>query len=318
MDSVYRLIQQDLVKIEENLKALSNVDLPWVPQLLEYVFNVGGKRIRPVLTLLVGQCYHSKLSSLLPMATAVELLHAATLVHDDTVDNSPTRRGRPTVNSLWGDGRAVLLGDYLFSTAADLVCVTKNIRVIRLFAQTLMAVSSGELRQTFSAYDPEQSRHHYYQRIASKTAALFTLATESGAILSQASEDMIQSFQDYGYNLGTAFQIVDDILDFVGEEDKLGKPIGSDLIQGTLTLPAILLMERYPRDNTIKRVFETRDQESLKQALEMISDPSLINECYDVAKSFCSQACQALSNLPDSAHHRALLNIANYVVERHK
>jgi len=296
---------------------VSKVDFPWLSELLAYSLKGGGKGIRPAFVLLSGKFYDYNLDHLLPMATAVELLHTATLVHDDAIDKSLIRRGRATVYKVWDEDKAVLLGDYLFAKAEEFAAATGNLQVIKLSAQTLQVISSGELNQAFNAFNLEQTRQHYLQRISSKTASLFSTATESGAILSQAPEESIKVLKDYGYNLGIAFQIVDDILDFISTEEELGKPIGSDLAQGTLTLPSMILLERYPEDNPVKRLFQNRDkQENIKQAIELVRNSSIIEECYAVASEYCARACRNLNLLPENASRQALIELANYVVNR--
>jgi len=319
LNTIYQTIEEDLAKVDDWLRLVSDVDFPWLAELLDYSLKGGGKRIRPALTLLSGKFYDYNPSSLLPMAVAVELMHTATLVHDDAIDKSMVRRARPTVNKVWGEDKAVLLGDYLFAKAGEFAADTQNLRVIKLFSQTLEIISAGEINQAFNAFNLEQTRQHYLQRISSKTASLFSLATESGAILSQAPERSIKGLKEYGYNLGIAFQIVDDILDYISTEEEMGKPIGSDLAQGTLTLPAMLAMERYPEDNPVKRVFQNRGkQENIKPALELVRNSSIAQECYQVASDYCSKACQNLSLLPDNACRRALIELADYVVKRKK
>ncbi len=321
LKAIYSLVQQDLDKVESQIKSVTEVDFPGLAELLSYIL-VGGKGIRPVLTLLSGKFYHYNLDLLLPMATAVELMHTATLVHDDAIDNSPFRRGRPTINSIWGEDKAVLLGDYLFAKAGEFAALTGNLRVIRLFAQTLQIISSGELKQTFDAFNLEQTRERYLERISGKTASLFSLATESGAILSQAPEESVQVLKEYGYNLGIAFQIVDDILDFVGTEEELGKPVGSDLAQGTLTLPAMLLLERYPEDNPVKELFNNHDmpegdkQEKIKQAIDLVRNSPIVQQCYDVASDYCAKARRKLGLLPDNPSRKTLVELADFVVNR--
>ncbi|GAH33274.1 unnamed protein product, partial [marine sediment metagenome] len=207
LSTIYEPIQEDLVKVEDRLRSVCEVDFPWLSKLLEYSLKSGGKRIRPALVLLAGKFYNYDLSYLLPVATAIEILHTATLVHDDAIDNSLVRRGRPTINKVWGEDKAILLGDYLLAKSEELVADTQNLRVIKLFAQTLMAISSGELNQAFSAFNLEQTRQQYLKRISGKTASLLSLATESGAILSQAPEKSVEALKGYGYNLGIAFQL---------------------------------------------------------------------------------------------------------------
>jgi geranylgeranyl pyrophosphate synthase len=253
------------------------------------------------------------------MATAVELLHIATLVHDDAIDNSMVRRGRPTINSLWGQERAVLLGDYLFAKSGEFAATTQNLRVIMLFSQTLETISSGEINQFLNAFNLKQTRQQYLERIASKTASLFSLATESGAVLSRAPEKSVKILKEYGHNLGIAYQIVDDILDFIGTEEEMGKPIGSDLAQGTLTLPAMLLLERYPDDNPVKRLFQNEDRDkNIKQAIDLVRNAPIVDECYNFASDYCSKACHNLTMLPDNASRRALAKLADYVIARRR
>jgi len=317
LSTIYEPVQEDLLKVEDRLRLVSKVDFPELSKLLDYSLTGGGKRIRPALTLLTGKFYDYNLSRLLPMATAIELMHVATLVHDDAIDKSSVRRGRPTINKLWDEDKAVLLGDYLFAKAGEVTATTQNLRVIKLFAQTLIIISSGELIQSFNAFNLEQTREHYLHRISCKTASLFSLPTEAGAILSQAPEESIKALKNYGYNLGIAFQIVDDILDFVGTEAEMGKPVGSDLAQGTLTLPAMLLLERYPEDNPVKRLFRNENkQKNIKLAIELVCNSSITQECYAVASDYCSRACQSLELLPDNASRQALERLANYVVNR--
>ena len=301
------------------MKLVSKVDFAHLARLLGHSLKSNGKRIRPVLTLISGKFYDYNPSYLLSMATAVEILHTATLVHDDAIDKSSVRRGRPTINALWSEEKAVLLGDYLFAEAGALTASTNNLRAIKLFAETLKTISSGELNQSFNAFNLDLSRAQYFQRVAQKTAALFSMATESGAAMSQAPEESIQILIKYGYDLGIAFQIVDDILDFIGTEEELGKPTGSDLSQGTITLPAMLLLERYPDDNPIKRLLDSRDRQGeIKRAIDMVRNSSIIQECYQVATDYCARACRDLKRLPANIGRQSLADLADFVSHRKK
>jgi geranylgeranyl pyrophosphate synthase len=310
-------VQEDLDKVEDRLRSLGQVDFPHLSELLDYSLKNSGKRIRPVLTLLSGKFYDYNLDNLLLMATAVEVLHTATLIHDDAIDNSLVRRGSPTVYKLWGAEEAVLLGDYLFAEAGALTASTQNLRAIKLFADTLKTISKGELNQAFYAFNLEQGYQQYIQRVSQKTAALFSMTTESGAALSQAPEESIQILTEYGHNLGIAFQIVDDILDFIGTEEELGKPVGSDLAQGTLTLPAIFLLRDYPEDNPVRKLFSNRDGlDNIKLAIEMIRNSSIIDECYQIASDYCAKGCRNLKLLPVNASRQSLIELADYTVSR--
>ena len=318
---IYEPVQKELAEVENQFRLLADSVRPVFPDLykmLSHILTVG-KIIRPTLTLLAGRFYNYDRDKLLPMATASELLHIATLVHDDAIDKADVRRWRTTINKAWGEDKAILLGDYLFAKAGEFAAATENLRVVRLFAQTLETISEGELRQSFDAFNLVQTHENYLQRISRKTAALFAMSTESSAILSQAPEKSIGILKEYGSNLGIAFQIVDDILDFISTEEELGKPIGSDLAQGTLTLPAMLILKQHPEDNPVKRLFENRDkQENIKQAIELVRNSPIVKECYEVASEYCTRACRNLNLLPNHSKCQALVELAQYVVQRRR
>ena len=319
LSDIYEPIKDDLAAVEDGLKQVRISDAPWLNELLGYALKGGGKRLRPALAILCAKFYDYDLPRILPLAMAVELMHLATLVHDDTIDNSPVRWGRPTVNKLWGMERAVLLGDYLFAKSGELTASTENLRVIKLLPETLMIITNGELAQAASAFKLDQPREHYFFRISCKTAALFVLATESGAVLSRAPQKSVRVLREYGHNLGIAFQIVDDILDFVATEEELGKPVGSDLLQGTVTLPAMMLVERYPKDNPVKRLFEGGDKkENIARAIDMVRNSSIIQECFDMAAKYQAKACEGLSALPDCDARRVMADLAEYIVSRRR
>jgi len=319
LGAILNPIHEDLIKVGDSLESISEAHVDHLSELLGYNLGSSGKRIRSALTLLSGKFYNYDLDYLLPMAAAVELLHTVTLVHDDAIDKSAVRRGRPSVYAIWGEDKAVVLGDYLFAKAGELCASTENLRVIKLFSQTLATMSIGELNQAVNDFNLEQTREHYFDIVSKKTASLFVLATESGAILSQAPERSVKVLIDYGYNLGIAFQIVDDILDFTGTEEELGKPAGSDLAQGTLTLPAMLLSEYYPEDNLIKRFFEDRGNlENKKRVVDLIRNSPIVQECYDIANSYCAKACLNLNLLPDNGSRQGLMDLVDYIVRRKK
>jgi geranylgeranyl pyrophosphate synthase len=317
LSRIYAPVNSDLLKVEDSIKSTSHVNFQWLAELLDHSLGTGGKRIRPALTLLSGQLYVYEPDILLHMATSIEMMHTATLIHDDAIDKSDMRRGRPTIYKLWGSDSAILLGDYLFALAGVEVSNTLCIRTINLFSKTLMTISSGELNQAKNAYNIHQSREDYFQRIFGKTASLFCLSTESGGILGQAPENAIASLNNYGKYLGLAFQIVDDILDFIGTEAELGKPAGSDLAQGTLTLPAMLLNEKYPGDNPVLRLFQDRHRiENIQVAINQVKDSTIVDECYRIAKDYCQKASRYLDGLPIKPSRQSLLELADFVVER--
>ncbi len=320
LDHLYTPIKDDLQKVEEKIQSIKSVDFQHLATLLEHILKGNGKRIRPALTLFSGKIFNYRLEALIPMAAGLELLHTATLVHDDAIDHSLVRRNRPTVNKLWGEEQAILLGDYLFAEAGNLIASTDNLRVIKLFSKTLKTISSGEIDQSINAFALNQTREKYFQRIAQKTATLFTTATESGAVLCNAPEEAIQTLVSYGYNLGIAFQVVDDILDFTGTEKELGKPTGSDLTQGTITLPVLLLLEYYPNEPVVKMLFGDRSGTEITGAVIKLirNSPKILDECYQIAISYSQKALRFLNGIPEHEAKKALETLAHYIVYRNK
>jgi geranylgeranyl pyrophosphate synthase len=317
--SIYAPIQAELALVDDKLRSLAPAEVGHLRPLLEYVAETGGKRVRPAITLLAGHFYPHEPDKLVLMAGAVELLHLATLIHDDTVDDSSTRRGRATIGSVWGHHVAVLFGDYVFATSATFVCDTDNIRIMRRFSETIMDLASGELIEYFGSFDATQARDLYNDRIYRKTASLFCTAGESGAVLGGAPEPQVQALRRYGYNIGMAFQIGDDLLDVQGDEAKLGKPVGADLRHGVLTLPTIMLLERYPDDNPVAALFRDPEQDGkLQQALDMINNSSILPDCESVVQGYCDQARAELRLLPDCEARRSLTDLAEYLRERRR
>lgn len=313
---LYGSVQDDLRLVEAVFDGIKQVDYGPLGEMLRIALAGGGKLMRPGLALLSGRFGDYDLGRLVPLAASVELLHTATLVHDDVIDNADTRRGRPTVNSAFQNSTTVMLGDYLFAHAADQVVRTDELRVVKLFSQTLMIMAKGEIRQDMAAYDSRQTIRDYLARIGGKTASLFSTACEGGAIVAGSSEAHIGALRDYGYNFGMAFQVVDDILDFAGDPEAMGKPVGSDLMQGTLTLPSFLLMERVPESNAITRYFEEPSDSTLADAVASVMDSGSIDESSAMARDFSRRAIEALAPLPDNADRRTLASLAEYILER--
>ena len=314
--NMYEPVQDRLVRVEDSLRNLSNIRSPFLSKLLTHVFDTVGKRMRPAITLLASGFNAHDTRTTEIMATAVEVLHIATLIHDDTVDNSDKRRGRATINSIWGRNAAVLAGDYIFAKSATFVCDTGDIRVIRRFSETIMELSSGELQELADTYRCNQTTEQYMERIYNKTASLFTTAGQSGAMLSGASDEAARALRDYGYNLGMAFQIMDDILDFEATEEEIGKPVGNDLSHGIMTLPAIMAMKRFPKDNPIEALFQQpQDKERLGRAVDMIQNSPAIDESFAVAAGFCRKALANLCALPANPSRDSLEGIVDYVLK---
>lgn len=325
LKSIYQSVEADLDGVEKLLLSVKSEGSAWLDEMVAYSLKSGGKRMRPALTLLAGKLYEYRLDRLLPMAAAIELMHTATLIHDDVIDKSPVRRAKSTAYCLWGEGKAILLGDFLFAKAGELATDTKSLAAVRLFTDTLAIISTGEVNQAFSAYNPEQTREQYIERIARKTASLFCLSTESGGLLSEAPAAKTRALRDYGYNLGIAFQITDDILDFTSTEKAMGKPAASDLAQGTLTLPSMMLLERYPENNPVKALFVNHEHLSevelhsyVKQSREIINNSSIAEDCRKIAAEYCGRAINSLDNLPPGKTRRALEELCTFILSRQK
>jgi geranylgeranyl pyrophosphate synthase len=316
--ALYGPVAEDMILVEDLLESIKQVELAPLKRMLDHALEARGKRLRPALVLLAGNVGDYNLNKLVPLGAAIELLHTASLVHDDVVDGAMSRRGRPTANAVFDNAITVLLGDYMFANAAEMVTRTGSLQVTRLFALALMKMTSGELDQDAAAFDVGKDVQQYLWRIGGKTAALIANATEGGAVLGGCDERTVEAMRTYGYSLGMAFQIVDDILDFTGDEELMGKPVGSDLLEGTVTLPGLLFLERYPRDNPIKKFFTARRERHLRlqEAIDAIVASDVIDASMGIARDYVRRANAAIDFLPDSEAKRCLLELGDYVLER--
>ncbi|MEZ4634696.1 MAG: polyprenyl synthetase family protein [Caldilineaceae bacterium] len=325
-------VQGGLRTVEQKMKTVeTSLFAPLADAFVELIGS-GGKRLRPALALLTAQLNPSvdgddRQRKLVSLAAAVEMLHTATLVHDDVIDGALLRRGAPTLNATWGQGQTVLAGDYMFARAAHFSAETENVRVINLFSETLKIIVDGELRQLYARSEYEQARENYYQRIYAKTASLFSAATESAAVLYGLVESQIQQLKEFGYHFGMAFQIVDDILDFTSDENTLGKPAGSDLRQGTLTLPFFYYLRSHPQPQrvidrlvTAREDAENGDEDRLyrevRQVVQDIRQSDAVDAARDEAIDFLDRAALNLVDFPDSRAKESLLGLCAFVVQR--
>ncbi|MEE9276920.1 MAG: polyprenyl synthetase family protein [Dehalococcoidia bacterium] len=319
--ALYGPAAEDLGLVEDTLELVTRSDFAPLERMLKSVLGRGGKRLRPVIALLAGGFGEYDVEKQVPLAASIELLHTATLVHDDVIDAAPIRRGQPTANASFDNAASVMLGDYMFAHAAELVARTGNVGVIRLFAETLMAMAKGELNQDISAYDAASGNlRDYYQRISGKTASLFATAGAGGAMMADCDRATVETLRSYGRNLGMAFQIVDDVLDFTGDAQQLGKPVGGDLLAGTLTLPSILLMEDQPDDNPVSRLFATNEeaerQQHLNAALDRIRESDILDRSWATAREWGGSALQALHPLRQGEQRESLAAITRFVTQR--
>ena len=316
--ALYGPVAEDLILVEDLLESVKRVELAPLRLMLDHALAPRGKRLRPALVLLAGSFGDYNLNRLVPLGTAIELLHTASLVHDDVVDGAESRRGRPTANAVFDNALTVLLGDFMFANAAEMVTRTGSLPVTRLFALALMKMTSGELDQDAAAFDVGRDVQQYLWRIGGKTAALFGHASQGGALLAQCADGQVEALRSYGYNLGMAFQIVDDILDFTGDEAEMGKPAGGDLIEGTITLPALFYLDSAPRENPVRRFLSADGERSdyLPDALAAVVESDAIGRAQGMAQEFVDRALEGLSALEASDARRTLEELSGYVLTR--
>ncbi len=318
---VTQRLQGDLDRVEERVRRAAQVEFPALGRMLEAIVNSGGKRLRPALLLLASRPFTYDLTPLVPAAAGIEMLHTASLVHDDTIDSSLLRRGQPTLNSSFDPGTVILIGDFLFAQSAILAAETMNPRVVAVFAASLADICDGQLREVFTAHRLDQTRDEYDKRIYGKTAALFAGAAEMGAILGGASDDDILRIRAFGADVGMAFQIIDDVLDVRETSDTTGKPNNLDLRQGTVTLPTMLYMAQNPGAEEaalVQHVVDGRDvtDAEFARVVTLIQDSGAIDEAVAAAQAFVDRAIEKLEPLSNRSAVADLTAFAHVALER--
>ena len=311
-------VQEEMRQVEELMRAQADGHHPELRAALHHLLGAGGKRIRPTLVLLTGNMLGADPDKLITLAAAVEMLHTATLVHDDLIDGALLRRGNPTLNARWSPASTVLTGDFIFARAAKLAAETDCLPLMRLFAETLAIIVNGELTQLFSSRDIA-NRENYNQRIFAKTASLFEMSARGAAMISPVDEAVVEAMRNYGCQVGMAFQIVDDILDFNGEQAEVGKPVGSDLLQGLITLPTLHYIEDHPDDPNIRPLLEGNysvGQKQMNRLVQSIRKSDAISRSMNEAEKYVAQAVRALTDMPVGTERQALEDLARYIVDR--
>jgi geranylgeranyl pyrophosphate synthase len=290
---------------------------PDLAAALHHLIAAGGKRVRPIVALRTGEMLGARPARLLDLAAAVELLHTATLVHDDLIDGALLRRGIPTLNANWTPAATVLTGDFIFARAAKLAAATGSVEVMDMFAEALTTIVGGEINQHFISKGLA-SREDYYRRIYAKTASMFELAAGAAALLAPVDEDTREAARRFGYEIGMAFQIMDDILDFTAAQTHLGKPVASDLRNGLITLPAIYYYEAHPTDGDMLSVIHRNGHNAaqLDRLIENIRASSAIGQSHHEARQHVQRGLDYLSQLPDTPERDALEEMAAYIVQR--
>ena len=291
-----------------------------IPDLARHLIESGGKRLRPMLTLAAAHAGGYRGDGHIKLAAAVEFIHTATLLHDDVVDESALRRGKVSANLVWGNKPSVLVGDFLFSRAFQLMVEAGNLSVLDILSGASAIIAEGEVMQLNSARNLSVSEEHYMKVVAAKTAALFAAAAEAGAVLAEKDEDFVRGFEAYGENLGIAFQLVDDALDYSGRQALMGKSVGDDFREAKMTLPIILAHARSDEATRAfwKRVIENGNQTEadLNRAITLVEETGAIQETMRRARAYADAAKAALTILPESGIRTALADIADFCVER--
>ncbi|MEC4982723.1 MAG: solanesyl diphosphate synthase [Oscillatoria sp. PMC 1068.18] len=316
--TLFAPVEGDLELLTENLKNLVSARHPILGAAAEHLFGAGGKRLRPAIVFLVsrGTMLDSEITPRhRRLAEITEMIHTASLVHDDVVDESEMRRNVATVNSRFGNRIAVLAGDFLFAQSSWYLANLDNLLVVKLLSEVIRDFAEGEILQGLNRFDTSLSIEAYIEKSYYKTASLIANSSKAAGILSRVSSETAQNLYEYGRNLGLAFQIVDDILDFTGSTEVLGKPAGSDLISGNLTIPVLYALEEKPYLETlIEREFS--QEGDLQQALELIKESSGIERSRLLASQHAKLAVDKISCLKASESRQALINLADYVVSR--
>jgi geranylgeranyl pyrophosphate synthase len=310
-------VRDGLTAVEDRMRESAPDQHEALTAATDHLLASGGKRIRPAMSMLVGGFYNADFDRLVSVASAIEMLHTATLVHDDLVDGALLRRGIPTLNAQWSPGATVLTGDYLFARAADFAAQADSVRVMRIFARTLMVLVNGEINQMFESKGLA-SRADYFKRIYSKTASVFEAACEAAAVVGGATESEIAALAAFGRDVGSAFQIIDDVLDFTGDENHLGKPVGGDLRQGLITLPALYYNEMHPHDADLTALMDGRmgDPALSAKVVDAIRNSNAIQLAVNEARTYIDRANTALNRFAPNPNIDNLRAIADYVVNR--
>ena len=314
-------VENKLMLVEEKIKSKLDSNVELVKKMTDYHLNTGGKRLRALLTLGSSKlCGYTKGTRDINLAACVELIHAATLMHDDVIDNGSIRRGKKTPNKIWGNHSSVLAGDYLLSRCFEMMVEDGNIEVLKLLSSTSSIIAQGEILQLQHRGEVDMLEETYLKIISSKTAELFAAATKVGAILSEMKTKEKEALEFYGRNLGLTFQIADDTLDYNSELKLFGKNIGQDFYEGKITLPIILLFQKANKDEkeTLKKTFakEERNQNDLNYTLYLIKKYNIINSCYQKAKHYINLSSNSLSVFKDSEEKNILENLTSFSLSR--
>lgn len=319
LDEIKLLSQEDMAAVNQHIFSQLSSDVALINQLGIYIVNSGGKRLRPLLAVLAARALGYQGLQHITLATIIEFIHTATLLHDDVVDESMLRRGKETANAVFGNQASVLVGDFLYTRSFQLMVSLGRMRVMEILADATNIIAEGEVLQLMNVNDPETTEESYMQVIYCKTAKLFEAATQLAAVLSDQDETVTKAMQNYGMHLGTAFQLIDDVLDYQADVDELGKNIGDDLAEGKPTLPLIYALKHgNPQQQTLIReaIVECNGLSKLDAIMAALAETSAFEYTRNIAEQEAQKAREAIAFLAESPYKQALLALADMAVER--
>ncbi|CQR46692.1 Heptaprenyl diphosphate synthase component 2 [Paraliobacillus sp. PM-2] len=314
----YSYLKPDLQVIEQALEETIQAKHPILNEASTQLLKAGGKRLRPIFVLLAAQFGNYNLSKLKSVAVALELIHMASLVHDDVIDDAKLRRGMPTVKAKWDNRIAMYTGDYIFARSLEYLSDLNNPRAHQILAKTMIDLTVGEIEQIKDKYNLDQHLRHYLRRIKRKTALLISSSCQLGAIAADVPIEQEKQLKRYGYYIGMSYQIIDDILDFTSSAKQLGKPAGSDLMQGNITLPALIAMKDPSFSNKLMDLFSHQkiNQQQIDPLIHYIKNSDAIDKAFDLSNQYLEKASRALNELPDVKAKQTFEDIANYIGKR--
>lgn len=318
MRELFDVIKPELDIVEEELIRVVKAPDPLLTETATHLIKAGGKRLRPALSLLGGKFYNFKIEKVLSLAVALELIHMATLVHDDVVDSALTRRGNPTVKAMWGNKISTHIGDYLFGLSLILLSSYENTIIPKVLAETSVKMCEGEIYQISASYDTKQTIRDYFYRIKRKTALLIAASCQLGAVACGAPREIYMALRRYGHNIGMAFQITDDVLDMTAEQKRLGKPIGGDLRQGIITLPVIYALKNTPHPKRLLELIHKPDKsdDEVDEIISLIKKYGGLEESNRIAQKYIEKAKRNLDPLPDLPVKETMKAIADFISVR--
>ena len=319
IQDIYAIVETEFEQTNRLINTQLSSHVPLVEKIADYIISSGGKRMRPLVVLLVsGALNNSKTEDQAKLAAVIEFLHTATLLHDDVVDTSELRRGRSTANAQWGNAPSVLVGDFLYARAFQMMVELQDMAIMDTLANATKVIAEGEVFQLTNCKNPDIDEAQYFEVIKNKTAMLFEAAAHSAAILSHANAEVIDACSEFGLQLGLAFQLVDDALDYMGDAQTMGKNVGDDLAEGKPTLPLIEAMKRANADDrqVIRKAIRKGDLDALDEVCNIVHSTGALDYTYERALAAQDKAISALHKLPDSAHKSALEELARLAVKR--